>query len=185
MPGEYDVLLDTNQDGTPDYVIFTAPAGTDDISELVYSFDLNDPDAVPVAFFYADNGTNDANTLLTICGEQIGMNATNFFQPMDMSVGAFDNYFTGNLTDSIEGITVAPLGERYLGVFDVDTFNTSGDIPSNGSADVTVLDFSGSGFTNPSETGLLLVNNAARDFGDSHGGAPAGRDATTVLVDTP
>ena len=118
VPGEYDVFLDTDQDGAPDFVVFTAAAGPTDISQLTYSFDLNDPDAVPQALFYADNGTNDANTLLAVCGEQIGMNATNFYDPMDMAVGAYDNYFTGNLTDTIEGITVSPLGERYLGIFD-------------------------------------------------------------------
>ena len=37
---------------------------------------------------------------MPICGEQIGMDANDFFDPMDMAVGAFDNYFTGNLTDT-------------------------------------------------------------------------------------
>ena len=185
VPGEYDVLLDTSvpADGTPDFLIFTATAGPDDISDVVFSLDLNDPDAVPQGFFYADNATNDSNTLLTICGEQIGMNAADFGHMMGMQVGAFDNYFTGNLTDSIEGITVAPLGERYLGLFDTTLGSVSGDIASNHSATVTVVDF-GAVDTNPSETGLLLVNNAFRSP-DYHGGAPAGKDATTVLIDAP
>jgi subtilisin family serine protease len=179
VPGEYDVFLDTDQDGTPDFVVFTATAGPDDISQLTYSFDLNDPDAVPQALFYADNGTNDSNTLLAVCGEQIGMNATNFYDPMDMAVGAYDNYFTTNLTDTIEGITVSPLGERYLGIFD-EAGSVQGDVPANGSAAVTVVDF-GTVDTNPSETGLLLINNAFRP-GDYHGGAPVGREATRVPV---
>ena len=37
---------------------------------------------------------------MPICGEQIGMDANDFFDPMDMAIGAFDNYFTGNLTDT-------------------------------------------------------------------------------------
>jgi hypothetical protein len=180
FPGEYDIFLDTNQDGDDDFVIFNAPVnGTSDVRELTYSFDLNDPDAVPQAFFFADNGTNDSNTLLTICGEQIGMNATNFFEQMDMSVGAFDNYFTGNLTDTIEGITVAPLGERYLGIFDGDG-NVSGNVSANSSRIVKVVDF-GAADTNPSETGILLVNNAFRSP-NYHGGSPAVNDATRVAV---
>ena len=132
-------MLDTNQDGAPDFVVFTAPVSGADGPELVYSFDLNDPDAVPTAFFYADNGTNDANTLLTICGEQIGMNADELLRADGHVVGAYDNFFTGNLTDSIDGITVAPLGERYLGLFDPDCI-TSGDVPGDGSLPMTVVD---------------------------------------------
>ena len=128
FPGEYDVFLDTNQDGDPDFVVFTAPLnGVADARELVFSLDLNDPDAEPQAFFFADSGTNDSNTIMPICGEQIGMDANDFFDPMDMSVGAFDNYFTGNLTDTIDGITVAPLGERYFADFGDDAF-VSGDV---------------------------------------------------------
>ena len=102
-----------------------------------------------------------------------------------MAVGAFDNYFSGNLTDTIEGITVAPLGERYLGVFD-ELGSTSGDVPANGSLPMTVVDF-GEGSANVTETGLLLVNNAFRSdgSGDYHGGAPKGREATRVLVTSP
>ncbi len=183
VPGEYDVFFDTNRDGDPDFVVFNAAAnGTADISELTFSLDLNDPDAEPQAFFYADNGTNDSNTLLTICGEQIGLDANNFGDLMDVSVGAFDNYFTGNLTDTIEGITVAPLGERYLGIFDGDG-TVSGNVPANGSSTVKVVDFGAIG-TNPSEIGLLLVNNAFRSGsgGDFHGGAPVGDDAIRVRV---
>ena len=131
---------------------------------------------MPQAWFYADNGTNDSNTLLAICGEQIGHERGRLLRnTMDMAVGAFDNYFTGNLTDTIEGITVAPLGERYLGIFDADG-NRPATCRRNGSADITVVDF-GAVDTNPSETGLLLVNNAFRstlDDGDFHGGAPLG-----------
>ncbi len=65
-----------------------------DARELTWSVNLDDPDAVADAFFFADSGTNDANKILTICGEQIGMNASNFFEVMNMDIGAFDNYFT-------------------------------------------------------------------------------------------
>ena len=183
VPGSYEADIDTNQDGTPDYAIFTSTAdGLDDVTWLTYSLDLNDPDAEPVAFFYADNGTNDANVIMAICGEQIGMNAADFGHPMDMSVAAFDDYFTGNLTDSIAPFTVSPLGERYLGSFDADG-NVGGDVPANGSMTIDVVDF-GAVDTNPTETGLLLINNAYRvDVdGEYHGGAPAGKDATRVLV---
>jgi hypothetical protein len=186
FPGEYDVFLDIDQDGEDDFVVFTAPLnGVDDPTWLTFSLDLNDEDAEPEAFFFADSSTNDSNVIMPVCGEQIGMNAENFFDPMDMAVGAFDNYFTGNLTDSIEGMTVMPLGERYFGIFDESTIY-SGDVPPNSSIPLEIFDLSqfGSPATNPSETGLLLINNAFRsgDDGDFHGGSPASKDATRILV---
>ena len=56
-------------------------------------------------------------------------------------------------------------------------------MPAHGSTTVKVVDF-GPVETNPSETGILLVNNAFRSDsgGDFHGGAPLGKDATRVLV---
>ena len=180
FPGEYDIFLDTNQDGEPDYVVFNAAlSGTADARELVWSLDLNDEAAEPQAFFFADNGTNDSNTVMAICGEQIGMDANDFFAPMDMSVGAYDNYFTGNLTDSIEGMTVAPLGERYFADFGDDTF-ISTDVPGFHNAGMRVADF-GPGGTNPSEVGLLVVTNASRGDG-TRGGSPVTHEALKLLI---
>jgi subtilisin family serine protease len=180
FPGEFDIFLDTDQDGTDDYVIFNAPLnGTLDARELTWSVNLHDAVPVADAFFFADSGTNDANKVLTICGEQIGMNASNFFEPMNMDVGAFDNYFTGALTDSIVGMTVAPLGERYLALFGTDVF-VSGDIPAFSSTVMDVADFGAVG-TNPSETGIMLVANASRP-GGVRGGAPAKREALLIRI---
>jgi hypothetical protein len=130
------------------------------------------------AFFFADHGTNDANTILLFCGEQIGRTAADFGVPMTLDVYAFDNYYSGTVTDSVTGIRVAPLGERYFGIIGPDGFG-SGDVAPFSSAQLTVLDFGPTG-TNPSERGLLLVQNASRT--DYRGGAPAGRDAIRVLV---
>ncbi|HYN47763.1 MAG TPA: S8 family serine peptidase [Candidatus Nanopelagicales bacterium] len=179
---EFSVFLDTNQDGTADYVVQNAdisgPFGLTAGQSVTWAFNLGDPDEPGSAYFYTDHGTNAANTVLTICGEQIGMNATNFFEPMTMDVVAFDNYFTGNATDAIDGIVVAPYGERYLGVFGADGFG-SGDIAPFSSAKLTVVDF-GAANTNPSETGVLLVLDAAR--GEIRGGAPRNNEALVVRV---
>ncbi len=55
--------------------------------------------------------------MLLICGEQIGSPAS--FQEINARVVANDFYFGGD-GDEIDGITFAPLGERYL-PFDPDT----------------------------------------------------------------
>jgi hypothetical protein len=122
--------------------------------------------------FFTDHGTNSGNTVLTFCAEQIGMNAANFGQLMDISVLAIDFYYSGLVTDLIAGITIAPLGERYLGSVE--------DIPPGQTGTLTVLDFGPEG-TNPSETGLLLLLDASREEG-IRGGAPANNEAITITV---
>ncbi len=154
----------------------SGPGTVGDVRTLTWVQDLVSGDAT--AFFFADHGTNDSNMVLPFCGDQIGLDATAFGQPMTMDVGAFDAYYTGNLTDSVEGLTVIPLGERFFGIFDGAGY-ASGDIAPFATADLTIADF-GSAGTNPGETGVLLVLDAGR--GDTRGGSPKGRDALQIQV---
>lgn len=179
-PAEFDVFIDTNGDGTPDYVVFNAPASgqgtSDDVRTQVWVGNLATQQADSV--FYADHGTNDSNMILPICADEIGLNATNLHQPFDIAVGAFDDRYTGNLTDSIDGLTVVPLGERYVGLIGTAGVAT-GDIPARSSATLTVLDGGALG-TNPTESGLLLILDASR--ADHRGGAPANDESLQILV---
>ena len=178
-PGEFDVFLDTDNDDEPDFVVFNAPLDTTlDARDLTWVADLHHPDDEATALFFADNGTSDPNTVLTICGEQIGMDASDFGHQMAMSVQAFDSFFSGERTDQIDGMTVAPLGERYFGVFGADTAG-SDDIGPFSSRILNVVDFGPDG-TNPDEKGLLLLTNATR--GDFRGGAPVGKEAIQLFV---
>ena len=182
-PGLFEVFLDTDTDGTPDYVVFNAPLSgpgtTGDVRTLSWVQNLVTDDAS--AFFFADHGTNDSNMTLPLCGDQIGLDASAFFQPMTMDVGAFDGYYTGNQTDSVEGITVLPLGERFFGLFGdtSDPGQGSGDIGPHGTIDLTIADF-GTVDTNPGESGVLLILNA--DRGGARGGSPKGNDALQIQV---
>jgi hypothetical protein len=72
-------------------------------------------------------------------------------------------------------ITVIPGGERYLGLVN--------DIPFGATETLTVLDFGPEG-TNPTETGVLLLLDAARG-GGIRGGAPADNEAIAITVETP
>lgn len=176
-PALFEVDLDVDQDGEMDYAIYSGdlayPAFSDGRS-VTWVLDLSTGSAD--AWFYTDHATNSANTLLTFCGDQIGMTAENFGQMMDASVFAVDSYFTGDVTDYIEGLTLAPLGERYLGF--IDGFGY-GDLAPYSNGMLTVLDFGPDG-TNPSETGLLLVLDAVR--GSAKSGALLGNEAIAVPV---
>jgi hypothetical protein len=175
VPVRHQILLDTNQDGTDDYaVVNTDLSGFTTLSDgrqVTFAVDLATGDAT--AFFFTEHATNTGNTVLLICGEQIGMNASNFFQNVDMDVVALDVYF-GGPGDTVTGLTVAPLGEQYLGL--------PNDVPgyTNDPAGLTVLDF-GPLPGNTPEEGLLLFTN-----GDRGGGARGGAtDVTQYLIFTP
>jgi minor extracellular serine protease Vpr len=79
LPVSHQVFLDTNRDGTDDFVVLNRDAsglGTiTDGRQLAWVVNL--ATGAASAFFYAEHSTNTGNTVLLICGEQIGMNAAN------------------------------------------------------------------------------------------------------------
>ncbi|HUG48860.1 MAG TPA: S8 family serine peptidase [Candidatus Limnocylindria bacterium] len=167
-PAEFQVWLDVDQDGVDDYVVFTADVGLglSDGRVLTWVFNLNTGSLS--AFFFADHDTNSGNMVMLICGEQIGMNAADFFDPVDSTYQVVDWYF-GGPGDGTGTLTIAPLGERYLGLVDGSIFAT---IAPKTNADVEILDF-GPVDTNPGELGVLLL------FRD---GAPAAREALEIHI---
>jgi hypothetical protein len=88
-----------------------------------------------------------------------------------------DVYFTGNVTDVVEGLAFAPLGERYIAVIGGDP--VVGEIPSGDTEELEVLEFPDG--ANPSETGVLLLYNA-NAFGGPYSGAPEDNDDFAVTI---
>ena len=180
FPGQIAAFLDTKGNTDPDYLVFNAPlsgpATTGDVRTLTWVQNLDTGDAT--AYFFADHATNDSNMVLPFCADQIGLDADALGSTMTMHVAAFDAYYTGNLTDLIEDIGVGFGTERFLGIFG-GTDLASTDIAPHTTADLTIADFGTVG-TNPSETGVLLIDNATR--GDTRGGSPKGWDALRIDV---
>ncbi len=114
------------QDGTDDYVVlnrdFSGLGTITDGRQLTWVLNLDTN--VASAFFFAEHSMNTGNTALIICGEQVGMNAADFFTSVDMEVFAQDFYY-GGPGDLVEGLTVAPLGERFVDLDGAD------DVPGN------------------------------------------------------
>jgi hypothetical protein len=180
-PASFFFDIDVDNDGVYDYEVFnydlSFPANTlGDGRNVTWAVNLATGDGD--AFFFTEHGTNSGNTTLTICGEQIGLNASNFFQPMTITGGVVDIYFTGNVTDTFDPVSFSALGERYLGVFDGTGFGTA-DIASGATSLLTILDFGPLG-TNPSETGLLILLDGPR--GAVRGGAPANKEVQVITV---
>lgn len=176
LPVSHQIWLDTNQDGTDDFVILNRDAsglGTiTDGRQLTWALNLSTGSAS--AFFFAEHSTNTGNTVLTICGEQIGMNASALLaRQVNMDVIAQDFYF-GGPGDIVEDLTVTPLGERFYGEpSDIapNSYNPSG---------LLVYDF-GLFPGNTPELGLMLVTNGDRGAGN-RGGATQDTEALLFLV---
>lgn len=176
----YSILLDVDQDGVDDYEIssedesiFTPGSNTFLGTQLSVVTDFA---AETInASFYVEHPTQSANTILTVCGEQLGMTEmdllTNFVD-MKISAGPREG-LSGGISDDIVDITLAPLGERYLAlaedVFAADSFN---------------MDFFDFGELNGAseEFGLMLVSTGTRGEG-ANGGAVASSE-TVILNKT-
>ena len=169
LPVSHQVYLDTNQDGVDDYVVLNRDAsglGTiSDGRQLAWALDLATGSAS--AFFFAEHSMNTGNTMLYICGEQIGLTGTDMLATnVNMSVIAQDFYY-GGPGDLVDGLTVTPLGERYFGIPE--------DIAGNSTGSMTVIDF-GTFPGNTPEQGVMLVTNGDRGSG-LRGGATQATEA--------
>ena len=110
-PAEFDILIDSNRDGTPDYVVFNLENGGFAVTGQNVVAVVNLATGVGSIFFFTDADLDSSNAILTAPLSALGLNASSKF---DFSVSAFDNYFTGNLTDSIVGLTYTPSTPRFV-----------------------------------------------------------------------
>ncbi len=152
-PAEFDIEVDTNGDGMPDYVVFNAENGGFGATgqNLVFVADLN-AGGPARAFFFTDADLNSGNVIFTVA---VNIGPGSIAVPPGATLGfnvfAVDNYFSGNLTDEITGMRFTPASPRF-GVVGLPF----GSVASHGSANLdvttaTVLD------SKSSELGLLMM----------------------------
>jgi minor extracellular serine protease Vpr len=176
VPVNHNVYLDTNQDGTYDYAVFnfdlSLSSSISDGRQLTWTQDL--ATGAADAWFFAEHSTNTGNTVLYFCAEQVGLTIDDLLTTnVNIAVEAFD-WFNGGPGDFIEGLTVTPLGERFLGI--------PTDVP--GKTDepegLSVYDFDMWPGNTP-DLGLLLVTNGDRGAG-RRGGATQDTEALLFLT---
>jgi minor extracellular serine protease Vpr len=177
LPVSHQIYLDTDQNGIDDYVVLNrdlSGLGTiTDGRQLAWVLNLATGSAS--AFFFAEHATNTGNTVLLVCGEQIGMNATDLgVNQVDMDVVAQDFYF-GGPGDSVEGLTVTPLGERFYGV--------AADIPGGSTGSIDIYDFGALPGNSP-EVGVMVSTNGDRGAG-ARGGSTDATDTVIIRVVEP
>lgn len=148
-PAEFDISIDNNRDGTPDFVVFNVENGTFASTGQNVTSVLDIAKNTVTTFFFTDADLNSANAILTAPLSALGLKPDTQF---DFSVFAFDNYFTGFLTDAIEGRTYTLNAPRFVG----SGVPASG-VPAGGSSTLTIDAVPGGDVASPSQTGLLLM----------------------------
>ena len=160
-PAEFDVYIDSNRDGTPDFVVFNSENG---------GFGITGQDVVSVAnlhtgtvagpFFFADADLDSGNIIMSAPLSAVGLTPGTKF---DFSVYAFDNYFSGFLTDAVENMTYTLSTPRFVG----SGIPASG-VPAGGSSTLAIQSVAGGDTASPSQTGLLLLYRDAKSSGNSN-----------------
>jgi subtilisin family serine protease len=146
-PAEFDVYVDADRDGSPDFVIFNLENGGFGVSgqNVVAVANLATGATSLVSFAGAD--LDSSNMIYSVPLAAIGLTADTQF---DWSIYAFDNYFSGNLTDFIENMTYTPSRPRFASELQIV-------VPPQGVGSLDVTAVSGGDQASPSQTGFLLL----------------------------
>lgn len=166
VPAEFDVLVDVNNDGTPDLDIFNADIGFETTGTFsgqngVFIADLTQGTASG-PFFYTIADLDSANAIFTVplsamvTGTGLSMTPAT---PFNYYVLAYDNYYTGNLTDQIGPMSyeldmpqVYAVTTEFTAAANVSTPLTI--FPNNAANPFLGAPYNGN---SPSQTGLLLM----------------------------
>jgi subtilisin family serine protease len=148
-PAEFDVIIDTNRDGTPDFVVFNTEIGGFAVSgqNVVFVLDLATETATPVA--YTDADLQSGNVILTAPTLALGITDDT---TIDFEVAAFDNYFTGELTDAFETMTYTPSTPKFIATNPPDV------VPAHSTVRFGTAAVPGGEGASPSQIGLLLMH---------------------------
>ncbi|MBB6093768.1 subtilisin family serine protease [Povalibacter uvarum] len=153
-PAEFDIYIDSNNDGVEDYVVYNTENGGFSVTgqNLVYVANLTT--GVATAVFYTDADLVSGNVIFTVPMNSTAGAVNVGVQPgttFGFSVYAFDNYLTGNLTDLVEGMLFTPATPRFS--FGAEPWGTAhaGTITNVPVTTATVAD------ANSTESGVLLM----------------------------
>lgn len=163
-PGGFEVDIDTNLDGNPDWFVFNGELGQPFSTGQTVVYVQRAGTTTANAYFYADADLNSGNIILTAPLSVMGLTPTSKFS---FTVYAYDNYFSGLVSDVIEDMVYTPGFPRFF----VPDAPANG-VPAGRHSVLTVEHIPEGDAASPSQTGLLLMY---RD-------APANREAEAVKV---
>ncbi len=153
-PAEFDVWLDTNGDGVADYVAFNAERGGFGITGQSVVWVLDARSGVPISLFFNDSDFNASTAIFTLPLGALGLTPD---QPIGFFVEAYDNYFTGSLSDVIADpstgfFTFTPAHPRFL------VTDSQVEVPAGGRTTVNVSYDALGETASPSQMGLLGIH---------------------------
>jgi minor extracellular serine protease Vpr len=165
-PAEFNVLIDRDLDGNPDFRVFTRENGDVEnfgagVSGQTAVFVANLATGDSEAFFFADADFNSGNMIMTVPLQALGLAPDHQFE---FDVVAVDNYFTGRVTDTVADMRFTPATPKFT------TDVITGTVPAGGHAVTSVDNEPAGNIASPSQIGLLLLY---RD---------ASREAETIAV---
>ncbi|MTD15090.1 S8 family serine peptidase [Nakamurella sp. YIM 132087] len=156
-PAGYEIDVDVDQDGTYDYAIFNSEASGFALTgqTLVVVADL--ATGAQAAYYYADADVDSSNVVYTAPLSALGLEAGDTF---DFDVLAYDNYYSGVVTDVILGQTWTVDDPKFA----LTSGAASVTVPAGGKGAVQVSKNDAAGET--TSTGLLLLypGAATRDY---------------------
>jgi minor extracellular serine protease Vpr len=173
VPAEFDIYIDSNNDGNFDYVVFNLENGGTGTSgqNVVEVFNLATNTGQLV--FFTDADLNSGNAIMTAPMAAVGLTPSSKFT---YSVFAFDNYFTGNLTDSIQNMTFT-LGTPRFSLDQGPTIT----VPASTITSLHVSGVPGGDTASPSQLGFQFLYRDAK----ASGGADPGRREGQIIRVTP
>jgi hypothetical protein len=166
-PAEFDIYIDSNNDGTFDYVVFNLENGGFGATGQTVVEVVNLTTGAGTIVSFADADLNSGNMIMTVPMTFLGLTSTQKFTYMVMGC---DNYFTGTCTDVIGPMTYTLGTPRFA--TDGGTGLASFIVPKGASGAVPVNTVPGGGAASPSQSGILFMYRDAK--------AGWGADAVTV-----
>jgi len=147
-PAEFDVYIDTNNDGEDDFVLYTIESGAFGSSGQNLAVLLNLNTGTSVVRFYSVSDLSSANMIMPALLDDLDITGDT---QISYQVFAFDNYFTGALTDVSDRVTVTLGTPRFAA--EEEFFS----IPVGGAKALTINRNAAGDAASPSQSGLLLM----------------------------
>jgi minor extracellular serine protease Vpr len=151
-PAEFDVFIDTNGDDEFDFVVYTIElTGFAATGQNVTAVQNLSNGTTSIRFF-TDADLSSSNVIMTAALSDMGLTADSQFSYV---VAAFDNYFTGNLTDLVGPSTVTLSKPRF-------SSGSGGSVPIGLAGPLAISYDAGNDAASPSDIGRLLLYRNAR-----------------------
>ncbi|HHW88020.1 MAG TPA: S8 family serine peptidase [Chloroflexi bacterium] len=163
-PPEFDIYIDSNADGTDDYLIFNGDLtlNASDGRNVVFLVDLSVSPPVAQPQYFIDATFNSQNFILPMDAASIGVTPG---QPFRFSVFAYDAYFANDLWDCAPKVSNVCTGAyQYTpGVarYDVPEAQLFPTVPGGGSAAFSWTTSAAAAEASPDQIGLLFMHRNA------------------------